>query len=266
MRAPELIQSRDNPLIKRIRSLQSASARKRERAFVVEGLRAVDDAVAIGAHPQALVLREDFDRGKLSPALAAVPARIATARLFDEVAGAETPQGILAILPIPQPPPGPADPSLTVVVDALRDPGNLGTLLRSCAAAGVTGVLYSHGTVDTFNPKVVRSAMGAHFRVPIQALEPRAMAGSGIPGNLIVADSSGSIPYYDVDMTGPVTIVIGSEAHGVSEKLLRQASSVVSIPMATGTESLNAAVAGSVLLFEAVRQRHRKGLFGTISA
>jgi TrmH family RNA methyltransferase len=260
------IQSRVNPLVKRIRSLQRSSGRNRERAFIVEGLRAVSDMLAAGVTPHTLVLSDAFDPRRLPDVPAGVPVRAMSHSLFDDLSGTTTPQGIMAIAPFPNVPPGPADPPLTLIADSISDPGNLGTLLRSCAGAGVTRLLLTPTTVDPYNPKVVRSAMSAHFAVPVSRFEP---SGAGeLPAGtaVIISDARSPRSYDDIDMTGPTAIVVGSEATGISEDLQRIATASVSIPMASSTDSLNAAVAGSILLFEALRQRRRKESGTTILA
>ncbi|HEX9016070.1 MAG TPA: RNA methyltransferase, partial [Chloroflexota bacterium] len=138
-------------------------------------------------------------------------------------------------------------------------------LLRSAAGAGVRVVLVSRGSTDPFAPKVVRGAMGAHFRLRIAAdlawAEIVRIVGSKL--DIVLAESDASTPYYERDWLKPAAIVIGSEAHGPSDDAIRAASSAVSIPLQGGVESLNAAIAGSVIMFEAKRQRERTGEKGT---
>jgi TrmH family RNA methyltransferase len=249
------IESRNNPLIKRIRSLQRASVRRAERAFVVEGVRAVSDAIATGALPEAVLISAAVDPDHLPGALRQIPVRFVGDELFAEISDVATPQGIMAIFPIPAPPPGPAAPELRLVLDDIRDPGNLGTLLRSGAGAGVTGVHLLGGCADAYNPKVVRSAMGAHFRVPIDrraVIEPDSIPSGA---RVIATDGSSATAYDAVDMTAPLWIIVGSEATGLSESARQLATDVVSIPLVNQTESLNASVAGSIVMFEALRQR-----------
>jgi len=260
------IQSRDNPLVKRIRSLQRSSVRNRERAFIVEGFRAVTDMFTAGVIPETLVFSEAFDMLRLPDLPGGLVIRTMSNTLFNELSDTTTPQGILAVVPIQSIAPGPADPALTVIADSISDPGNLGTLLRSCAGAGVTAVYLTTNTVDPYNPKVIRSAMGAHFIVPVGRLDP-SNANLFPPGvAVVVSDPASSLSYDEVDMTGPTVIVVGSEVAGVSESLTHAASAIVSIPMASNTESLNAAIAGSIVLFEAQRQRRARLRSTPISA
>ena len=267
MAAPfDQIHSRDNPLVKRIRSLQRSSVRNQERAFFVEGLRAVNDAFAAGIAPELLVLSEDFDIQRVSVSPVSVSTRTLSKALFNELSDTATPQGIMAIVPMQFIPPGPADPTLTVIADGISDPGNLGTLLRSCAGAGVTAVYLAGHAVDPYNPKVVRAAMGAHFKVPVDRLDPSNSALFPIETAVVATYAGSSLAYDQVDMTGPTVIIVGSEATGVSDALSRSATATVSIPMASNMESLNAAIAGSLLVFEAQRQRRNQRRNTAISA
>jgi TrmH family RNA methyltransferase len=146
-----------------------------------------------------------------------------------------------------------------VVIDALQDPGNIGTLLRSSEAAGVGLVLCSRGSADVYSPKVVRAAMGAHFTLPVRADLTWEEIGAELALCPVVyaADAEASMPYYAADWKQPAGLIIGSEAHGLSDEAVVWASHRIAIPMLGRTESLNAAVAGSVILFEALRQRTR---------
>ena len=175
----------------------------------------------------------------------------------------ETPQGVLAVLPFPRH--GiPREPSLVLIVDRLRVPGNLGTILRTAAAAAVELVLLPPGTVDPYNPKTVRGGMGAHFRLPILQLDwegvERHLAGLDV----WLAAAGEGIRYDQVDWRRPVALIVGGEASGAGERAARLATGElggercggrVRIPMPGGMESLNAAVAAGVVLFEIVRQR-----------
>ena len=137
----------------------------------------------------------------------------------------------------------------------MRDPGNLGTILRSAEAAGVGQVLLAPGTVDAYNPKVVRGAMGAHFRLPLESLDWPAIA-ERVAGRAVwLADAAGEIAYDQVDWTAPSALIVGGEAAGAGQRAAELATGRVCIPMTGGAESLNAAMAATVILFEAARQR-----------
>jgi TrmH family RNA methyltransferase len=221
-------------------------------------VRALRDALQTGAVPRLVFVRQD-DAG-LAADLAIPPdvsVRIVERRLFDRLSDVQTPQGILAVFPFPQPKPA-ADgaPPLVLILDRLRDPGNLGTLLRAAAGAGVNAVYLSPESVDPWNPKVVRAGMGAHFRVPIADLTPDSLDDlhERLPRR-VIASAEAKVPYDRIDWTGPAALVIGGEAEGVGPELRAWGSQQAGIPLAHDVESLNAAVAGAVILFEAARQR-----------
>jgi len=254
----EIITSAANPAIALVRSLARRDRRAAEGAFVVEGRRAVNDALQTGAIPRLLLVRQDEPESWRDRSLpAAVHARVVERRLFDRLSDVQTPQGILAVFPFPNVAFPPDDPApLALVIDRLRDPGNLGTLLRSAAGAGVNAVYLSPETVDPWNPKVVRAGMGAHFRVPLITLDASALDDlrQRLPRR-VVASAAASLPYDAGDWTRAAALVIGGEAEGVGPELKAWGTEEVGIPLLHGVESLNAAAAGAVILFEAARQR-----------
>jgi TrmH family RNA methyltransferase len=245
-----------------VRSLSRRDRRAAERAFVVEGLRAVRDALQTGAVPQLVLVRQgEDDLLQALPLPPDVAVRHVAPRLFDRLSDVQTPQGVLAVFPVPDlaPQPDIAAP-LVLVLDRLRDPGNLGTLLRAAAGAGVDAIYLSPETVDPWNPKAVRAGMGAQFRVPLLPLDPAAieMLRGRLPRRLI-ATAHADRAYDSVDWTEPAALVIGGEAEGVGPELTDWGTEEVAIPLHDNVESLNAAVAGAVILFEAARQRRAAG-------
>jgi len=147
-------------------------------------------------------------------------------------------------------------PALLLVVDGVKDPGNMGTLLRSAAGGGACEVLLTPGTVDPFNPKCVRAGMGAHFRIPIRTCSDHDLRErlADVP-SIALADAGAITDYSEIDWTGACAIVIGGEAGGASPATKSLATISVRIPLSAGVESLNAGVAGSLLIFEVARQR-----------
>jgi TrmH family RNA methyltransferase len=168
-----------------------------------------------------------------------------------------TPQGVVAAAPWPQVPP--TLPGLVLVLDAVQDPGNVGTLLRSAEAVGVAEVICIRGTADVYSPKVVRAAMGAHFGLPLRAdvAWDDVDEALGAVDHTYGAVADATMPYFAPDWRQPSALIIGNEAGGISEEGLARATRQIAIPMIGRSESLNAAVAGSVILFEALRQRSR---------
>jgi len=175
--------------------------------------------------------------------------------VMKSISETESPQGILAVLKFSQLP-IPESPNLILIPDQIRDPGNLGTLLRSALATGVQAVLLPPETTDAFAPKVLRSGMGAHFKLPIQEMSweeiSQVVKLAGL--NVLIADMNGE-SCWETDLRKPMALIIGSEAEGASESARKLSNGKISIPMSGDIESLNAGVAGSVLMFEVLRQR-----------
>lgn len=256
------ITSQQNDRVKLVRALQSQpKARRTEEKIVLEGVRLIDDALTTGALPVfALFTAEAAQPDQPTTALYDNLNDIGT-DLFEVapdimtyLSDTQTPQGILAVFPMPKLT-VPTSVSLALILDSVGDPGNLGTVLRSAAAAAVDIVVLGPNSVDPFNPKVIRSAMGAQFRLPIRRLTWGEIGEHYAKLPIYLADAGGDVPYTEVKWRDPAALIIGSEAHGAEEMSRRMAKAVISIPMASGAESLNAAVAASVILFEARRQR-----------
>jgi TrmH family RNA methyltransferase len=177
-------------------------------------------------------------------------------RILEAVSDTQTPQGLIAVFPIPCVEP-PTHSDFILILDELRDPGNLGSILRSATAAGVQACILTPGTADVFAPKVIRAAMGAHFHIPLfnwswDQISPFCEQW-GL--KIFLADAIGGLSYWKVDLRQPVGLVIGGEAEGAGTRARQVAHSVLTIPMPGSSESLNAAVAAGILLFEVVRQR-----------
>jgi len=254
-RIADIIQSPHNPLIKRIRSLGNRKTRYAERAFVLEGMRAFSAAVDAGIEPEIVFLADDA-ADDLFDLASPYAKRIIARRLFDQVMETESPQGIAAIFSMPASPLPEAGDQLIVVLDGIGDPGNLGTIIRTAAAAGADGVVLGPGCVDPFNPKAVRAAMGALFAIPVW--EHSSIIESWLVDscpNRLLADGAGELS-YDADVwQGSVAMIVGSEAHGATAWGRSLATSQIRIPLTRHVESLNASIAAGILLFEAQRQR-----------
>jgi TrmH family RNA methyltransferase len=255
-----MITSTANPKVKWVRALHAKrKAREEERLFVVEGIRLAREVVAAGVPTRLVLHTEGLDaRGRgLANSLARLGAEVET--VTDAVMAAcsdtEAPQGLLAIASMPDLP-LPSSPDLALVADGLADPGNLGTILRTALAAGVQAVYLTGNTVDPFNPKVVRAAMGAHFHLPLRLLAPEEV-GPALAGlKAWVAEAAeGGRPYTSIDWRAPSAVIIGSEATGPERAIRTLAEGAIHIPMAPTAESLNAAIAAAIILFEVARQR-----------
>lgn len=255
-----MITSNQNSKIKLVRALLRRSKERREAgAFVAEGVRLVEEA-AKGDWKFEIVLYDETlsERGKLQVEglrLRGVDVEEVSASVMKSLSDTESPQGILAVLKFSQSPV--SNPlNFILIPDQIRDPGNLGTLLRSAAASGVQAVLIPPETTDAFSPKVLRSGMGAHFRLPIRSMgwEEIEKTVKSDALNVYVADMNGA-SCWEMDLRQPIALIVGNEAEGASESARKLADGKISIPMSGETESLNAGVAGSVLMFEIMRQR-----------
>ena len=256
-----MISSESNSKVKQVRRLQSDRRfRARERLFVVEGTRWLAELTAPTAPPlEMLFATAEWLADPAHKALVAqlpLSPLLVTPEVMAVISDTDTPAGGLAVLAWPTRP-WPTDPSFLLILDALRDPGNLGTIIRTAAAAGVDGLLLGPGCVDPFNPKVVRSSMGAILRLPLQrASSWEDIAAHTAELQLFLAAGEGQTSYTAVDWRQPSALIIGGEADGAGRSARKLAHTAVSIPMAQAVESLNAAVAASIILFEAVRQRN----------
>ncbi len=265
-----MITSVANEKVKYVRSLYRRRIRYRERGFVIEGVRLVEEAFRAGIGPALLFYSEGIvavpgGRELLVEAQTGeTPIFAVSEGVMKAMADTVSPQGILAVVPFVELVP-PSHPSLSLVVDRLRDPGNLGTILRSANAAGVEQVILAPQTVDIYNPKVVRGAMGAHFRLLIEALSWPEIVNALAGVQILLADVRADRAYYEVDWTRPSALIIGGEAYGASREAKGLATATIAIPMHGGVESLNAAVAASVILFEAARQRQGLRVDGSLS-
>ena len=255
-----MITSSQNPKLKLVRALQGRPKERREAgAFLIEGVRLVEEALSAD-WPIRFVLFSDglSERGeKLIEKLKSANLDVddVAGDLLQSVSETETSQGILAVLELTALP-FPNFPNFILIPDQIRDPGNLGTLIRSAAAAGVQAILLPPETTDAFAPKVVRAGMGAHFRLPIHSIEWDEIEQVCEQASLQVflADMAGR-SCWETDFREPLALIVGGEAEGASEPARKLANTSVSIPMPGKAESLNAGVAGSVLMFEIVRQR-----------
>jgi len=181
-----------------------------------------------------------------------------SSELLNRVSDTETSQGILMVLHYVNLV-FPRKIDFILVLDNIHDPGNLGTILRSATAFGVQAVLLTPGTSDIFAPKIVRSAMGAHFHLPIKIASAEIIQkickGQSSLLRIYLANAQAGIPCWKLDLTQPLALVIGGEAHGVSQELSMMADKNVLIPMPGGTESINAAISAGILSYEVMRQR-----------
>ncbi|MDR0633800.1 MAG: RNA methyltransferase [Azoarcus sp.] len=253
--------SRDNPRIKLLAALAgNARARREYNQTLLDGVHLLDCALAAGVPLREVCVSES---GRLRPEIAALLARLPDGlipvcvpdALFARLSPVDTPTGILASIAPPAPVPAQAAQTSVVVLDAIQDPGNLGAILRTAAAAGIGAVWLTPGCAQVWAPKTLRAGMGAHFRLRISE-QVDALASLADHGGRVVATGVGPSArvLFDVDLRGPLAWLFGAEGQGVSPALFARADEIVTIPMATGIESLNVAAAAAVCLFEQARQ------------
>ena len=258
-----MITSLDNPRVKEARKLQRRRQRYQSNALLLEGVRLVRDAYQSGAQVQELYfapepLSANADAQQLVTQLTAakVTTLACTPAVLASLTETVTPQGLVAVVTLPDLP-LPATMDFILILDQVRDPGNAGTLLRAAEAAGVTLAIFGPETVDPFNDKVVRAGMGAHFRLPLRICPNWPAIQSLLPPvTFYLAQANGQQPYDAVDWCAPAALIVGGEANGASATAY-QVAQPIAIPMRGEVESLNAAMAGTVILFEAARQRRR---------
>lgn len=262
MIAIDTVTSRTNPTVRLVRSLyQRRATRYRERLFVVEGLRTIESLIAHGCQLTRLLADADRINDVPTSFLEAADAADATllavdSGLFAELSDVEAAQPLIGVFEMPDAT-VPEAPHSVVTLDGIQDPGNLGSILRTCQAAGVDAVLMSRGTVDPYSPKVVRATAGQFAALPLIPISsPESLASPdfrGFPRRIVLADSAGAVSHTDFDWAESFVLVLGNEAAGPGTEWTDAATDRVRISMAAGVESLNVAAAAAVLLFEARR-------------
>nr|WP_279611523.1 RNA methyltransferase [Thermostichus vulcanus] len=251
-----------------MRQLQRSKGRREQGAFLVEGSHLIEEALQTGWPLQAICYTPDWGKSH-AHLLENLPAAVRLQPVSPEVMAAlsttETPEGGIAVATRQEfPPPPPGSIRLGLVVETLQDPGNLGALIRVVAATGADGLWLSEDSVDPQNPKVLRASAGQWFRRPpwVQPNLPAWLQTCRQHGIRILAAtlSQPENCYWDVDLTPPTLFLLGNEGAGLRETLIQQADAQVWIPMAAGVESLNVAMTGGLLLYEALRQRRSQGI------
>ncbi len=251
---PEVIVSLQNPQYKNLRKLvESASLRREQQRTLLDGEHLVQAYLASGGVPRLLIVVESIVEHPLLARLRHVPVLQLTQRLFSALSPVKTPTGLMLLIDIPpvDPPPRPA---FIVLLERIQDPGNLGAMLRSAAAAGAEAVYLSEGCADAWSPKVLRGGMGAHFATQIVEQADLVGVAHAFAGKLCSAVLNAPQDLFAVDLTGAVAFAVGNEGAGLSAELRALANTEFSIPMPGTVESLNAAAALAVCVFERVRQ------------
>jgi len=234
--------------------LEKRKAREDEGKFVVEGEHLIEEA---GENVEFII----HTRALPSYLAAGNRAVKVSQKEFARMSSVMTPAGLLAVVRKPEQTLADIKPGLVVFCVEIQDPGNLGTIIRGADAAGAAGVILSRGTVDLFNQKVIRSTQGSLFHLPIVQIKDAAETIRQLKKRgfkVVATEGQGARPHFKADLSGPVVILIGNEGAGLSPEVMKLADETVSIPMPGKAESLNAAMAATVILYEAVRQRWSK--------
>ena len=262
----QLITSKDNEIVKHIKKLADKKYRDQNNCYIVEGIKLVEEAIQEDALIQKIVICEESTKTSqisknLMYEIAKYDCVYVTEKIFKTISQVMTPQGIMAVIkknkerPIVK-----YNEDIIVALDDIQDPGNLGTILRTVDSVGLKQLIVSKGTVDVYNSKVVRSSMGAIFRIEVIEVENLKETIEMIRRNdynLLVTSLQTEESIYDINYKKKV-IVIGNEANGVSKEIQDMADQKVKIPMLGKTESLNASVATGIILYEYVRQKLSK--------
>ncbi len=270
MELADQISSLRNPKVKFLRSLRQRKYREREGCFLVEGIRAVEEALDCGAAVETLVYAPDLlvsERAQVLLGRVEPDRRLAlSGDAFRSLSDRDEPQGLAAVVRIEDRPldaiPLVAD-LLVVVAYQLSDPGNLGAIIRTADAAGATGVVVVEPSVDLYDPQTVRATMGSLFALPVvRVVEEAALPcwyaqvrAAGLPLLVVASSAHGQQVHFDLDYRCPVVLLIGNERHGLPPSVREQADAVVRLPMAGRATSLNASAAAAALVYEIVRQR-----------
>ena len=263
MKTPERITSRTNPRLKHARGVMRGD--EPDRIFV-EGVRLVEEAVKSGIEIHEAFVADSVSAGAAASlkgilSFISCPVWEISQSLAGSIAATKSPQGIFVIAARPHYSPSDIEaPQLVVYLHEINNPVNLGAIIRTAEAAGVSGVMVSAHSADPFSPKSLRGAMGSAFRLRIvEQVDPSEALQWATEAGLVntAADIKGSIPYTEADWSVPRLLIFGSEAHGLEAGVKDAVNEIITIPMENGVESLNLAVSCGVVLFEALRQRSR---------
>lgn len=264
------ITSSRNPRVKVLRSLRLRKYRQQEGRFLIEGIRVVEEALTCGAPVETLVYAPELLVSKRARALVeqiAPAQRLAlSAQVFHTLSDRDDPQGIAAVVRIEErslADISPAGDLLVLVAYQLRDPGNLGTIIRTADAAGASGVVVVEPSVDLYDPQTVRATMGSLFALPVVRLGDetsledwcRELRVTGLPLLVVASSAHGQRLHYEVEYRRPLVLLLGSERYGLPLPVREQADVLVRLPMIGRATSLNVSAAAAALVYEVIRQR-----------
>lgn len=251
-----IITSKDNEIIKNIKKLKEKKYRL--DSYIVEGIKMVKEAISENQEIALIAIREDF---KIDFDTKNTKIITISNKIFNDISDVKTPQGILAVIKKNQNNQIETNSNYILALDSLQDPGNMGTIIRTADSANINQIIINKTTVDPYSPKVIRSTMGAIYRTNIIEVEDlkatlKEMKLKGF--QIITTDLKATQSIYDINYNNKTVVVIGNEANGVSQEILQTADKKVIIPMLGKTESLNASIAASIMIYEYVRQKIQK--------
>lgn len=251
-----IITSKDNEIIKNIKKLKEKKYRL--NSYIVEGIKMVKEAINENQEIALIAIREDF---KIDFDTKKIKIVTISNKIFNDISDVKTPQGILAVIKKNQNNQIETNSDYILALDSLQDPGNMGTIIRTADSANINQIIINKTTVDPYSPKVIRSTMGAIYRTNIIEVEDlkatlKEMKSKGF--QIITTDLKATQSIYDINYNNKTVVVIGNEANGVSQEILQTADKKVIIPMLGKTESLNASIAASIMIYEYVRQKIQK--------
>ena len=254
-----LITSKDNEIVKHIRKLREKKSRDEAGEFIIEGAKMIEEAVRENAKIKMIVVSEELNQNQLPKDILYKIAKekilYVSDKVFKVLTDVATPQGILAVVEKNKNKEIDFSKELFLILDNIQDPGNMGTILRTADSVALTQIIVPKGNADPYNPKVVRSTMGAIFRVNVIEVEDLSKTVKEFKKHkiqVLATDLATDYSIYDVDYKKSA-IVIGNEGNGVSKEILDLADKKIKIPMPGKTESLNAAVATGIILYNAIR-------------
>ncbi len=253
--------STNNPIIKQLKNLQQKKHRKEENAFLIEGVRLVNDAIENGIIPETLLIHQDkIDRFSniITCCQDKADIFIVSDAIIQALSLTEAPEGIVAkVKTASMCKNDDFNNHPALVLDGVQDPGNLGTIIRTANAAGIKDIYLLGANVDVYNPKVVRSAMGAIFFVNFHFYSDATELYSHLRSNgyVICVTTLSDSNYYTLDLPKKIALVMGNEGNGVSEQSLKNADHYLTLPMSERAESLNVAVCTGILIFDILYRR-----------
>ncbi len=265
------IYSFENNFIKRARALKRSKERENRGEFIAEGIRVITEGLSSGFFPCYVLYCDNVEEVNGGRELLTelkfkgIPCYKVEKKLFTRTAATEKPQGVLGVYKIPSMSINDIpwnDPELFLLIaDNVSDPGNLGTIIRTAFSCGCTSIVCTKGSVDAYNPKVIRSTAGMIFKIPVLENVESGLIIEYLHENklkLVAADLQGEKMYFEADLNGKIALAVGNESRGLSKDIYKSADERARIPITEKSESLNVSIAAGIFLSEVLRQRYMR--------